>query len=124
MSHFATYKANVSNETFLIEALKEMGFAVEKNKTIRDYYRQNAQVDIAVVGKPIGFKWNADEKKYDVIADWWGTGTREKEFCNKVSQLHEKYKVENICRSKGLRHGAWKLLEDGSLQLEAEQYVY
>ena len=124
MSHFATYKANVTSKKYLLRALKEMGYETVLDTTIRDYFGQTQKVQVAVHEQPIGFLWNEDEKKYDVVADWWGTKVRENEFCNKVSQLHEKHKVKSICKSKGLKAGNWKTLEDGSLQMVATQTVY
>ncbi len=124
MSHFATYKANVSNINYLKKALEEMNFSVEENVSITDYYNQTQKVDLRLVDLPVGFKWNEEEKKYDVIADWWGTKLREKEFCSQVSQLHEKYKVEDICEKNNLIFSSWETLEDGSIQLEAMQNVY
>lgn len=124
MSHFATYKANVSSQKYLVKALKEMGYEVELNSTIKDYYGANQTVQVAVAGKPLGFSWNKEQKKYDVIADWWGTGIREKDFCNLVSQLHEKYKVTDICKSKGLKVNKWTKLKDGSIQMVATESIY
>lgn len=124
MSHFATYKANITSRKYIMQALKEMGYEIVMNTTIRDYYNQNREVQFAIKDKPIGFSWNKDEKKYDIIADWWGTGVREKEFCNQISQLHEKYKVVDICKNKGLKAGKWNTLKDGSIQMVATQTVY
>ena len=125
MSHFAHYEIHCDNLDFIKKALEEMGYEfTEGRHTIRDYYNNERQVELSVKGKPIGFVWNDEAQKYDVVADWWKTGIREKEFTSKASQLHNKATVEDICRRKRLRFGGWTTLEDGSLQMTATRTIW
>lgn len=124
MSHFAVYEANVTNAKYLKKALEEMGLIWSEDVDITDFYGHKRRCDIGIVDKSIGFVWNEESEKYDVVADWWKTGYREQDFCNRISQLHEKYKVEDICAEQGFQVGEWSTLEDGSIQMVASRTIW
>ena len=75
MSHFTKIdRANIIDVTAFIAACKELGFNdVKQNTTIKDFYGQSMNVDVAVkVGKyDIALKKNSNGT-YDMVADWWG----------------------------------------------------
>lgn len=104
MSHFAVYDCNVSNIEYVKRGLQEMGLGFKENQVINDWARQSRTVELAVVkdGKvlPIGWNRKTDEEgnqTLDLVAEWFQVPLREREFTNKLSQLHSKYQVLDVC---------------------------
>jgi hypothetical protein len=104
MSHFAAYVCKVDNVEYVKKAIQEMGYGVKENTTIIDWAKQKRNVALAVVdesGKvmPLGFavKKNEQGQTLECLADWFMTPFSEKKFTNTVAQLHDKYRVLDIC---------------------------
>lgn len=118
MSHFVTVQLNLTNETYLVEALKELGYKVRVGRrSIPNGFGQEATVDIWLEGYPIGFV--KKDRGYELVADWWGTGINRVEFAHKVQQTYAKHQVLDVCKKAGLRPGQWVTKEDGTLEMVA-----
>lgn len=100
MSHFAVYTCNVSNMEYVKKGLKEMGLGYKENTVITDWYGQHRKAELAVVnesGKLLPLGWVRENGELGLQADWFKVPYSEKEFTNKISQLHSKYQVMEIC---------------------------
>jgi hypothetical protein len=95
MSHFTTVTLLIFDLEELKICLRELGYTVIPDTTIRGYGNSNQTVDLAVStsGYPMGFRKNFTGE-YEVIADWWGVkGTNEKEFTTKLKTIYAERKV-------------------------------
>jgi hypothetical protein len=101
MSHFAVYTCNVSNLEFVKQGLQEMGLDSKEGVQIKDWYGQTRTAELAVVqdGKVLPLGWVRDEETSELglQADWYVLPWSEKEFTNRISQLHSKYQVIETC---------------------------
>lgn len=101
MSHFAVYTCNVSNMEYVKKGLAEMGLDFKENTTIVDYFSQERKAELAVVKDgqllPIGWVRDNETGELGLQADWYKVPYSEKEFTNRISQLHSKYQVIDIC---------------------------
>lgn len=129
MSHFAKYEVKVSRLDFIKQALVEMGYSYKENGTVRTDFGESRKAKLVVVrdGKPIsvGFCENKQSGELELIADWWGLRIPEKEFTNKLSQLHSKYQVLETCEEN-----RWNVDEDdivvndaGEIEILATQWI-
>jgi Protein of unknown function (DUF1257) len=115
---------------YVKRALGEMGLNFKENVKITDYYKQNRFAVLAVVSKegkllPLGWVQNEKTKELELQADWFKVPMSERDFTNKVSQLHSKYQVLDICDEN-----RWNVdMEDitvnsqGEIEILATQYV-
>lgn len=99
MSHFAVYTCNVSNMEFVKKALAEMGLGFKENTQITDWYGQNRQAELAVVkdGTVLPLGWVRENGELGLQADWYKVPYSEKQFTDRISQLHSKYQVLEVC---------------------------
>ena len=128
MSHFAKYQVKVSNIEFIKKALIEMGYTYKENTKVNTNFGESRPARLVVVrnGNPlsIGFCPNANGE-LELIADWWGTRIPANEFTTKLSQLHSKYQILEVCEEN-----RWEIEEDtlqfndaGDLEIYATQFV-
>jgi len=86
MSHYSRVKTLFRHREALIACLKNLGYEVETDTTIRGHHGEHT-VDIAVTrtkGYGIGFVRNGDGT-YDMVADWWGvTGAGERKIAQQL----------------------------------------
>ncbi len=91
MSHIARIKTRMVQKTYILAAIKDLGYtAVEKGK-IRTFGLIRTPVDIQVStgkgGYDIGLKKQDDG--YEIVADWWGVkGVGQVDFTKKVAQRY------------------------------------
>jgi|SRR5579875_4201041 len=132
MSHFKAYECKVDNLEYVKKAIMEMGFGVKENTTIRDWAHQNRNVALAVVDKngkllPLGFaiKTTNGKQELECIADWFMTPFSEKQFTEKVAQLHDKYRVLDICEQNrwNVEESDITVNEKGEIELYATQWL-
>ncbi len=118
MSHFVETKLNISNQSHLFSALRDMGYELKVGRHIMpNGYGQKRTVDFSLKGYPIGFVKKGEN--YEIVADWWGTGLNRVDFANKLQQNYAKYQVIEVCRKAGLTPGQWVEKEDGTLEMVA-----
>jgi len=128
MSHFAVYECRVSNLDYLKQALAEMELGYIENTTI-DNWSNKVHVDLAVVKNervlPLGWTTNKETKQLELIADWFLLSFSQKDFIDKISQLHSKYQVIETCKEN-----RWHIEEDditindkGEIEIIATQFA-
>jgi hypothetical protein len=132
MSHFAAYECKVDNLEYVKKAIAEMGYGYKENTTITDWAKQKRNVALAVVDKngqllPLGFAIKKTEKgeELECVADWFMTPFGEKEFTNKVAQLHDKYRVLDICEQNrwNVNEEDITVNEKGEIEILATQWA-
>lgn len=129
MSHFAVYTCNVSNLEFVKQGLQEMGLDSQENTQIKDWYGQTRTAELAVVkdGKVLPLGWVRDEETSELglQADWYVLPWSEKEFTNKISQLHSKYQVLETCEENRWNVDADSItvLENGDIEIMASTFA-
>jgi hypothetical protein len=109
MSHFKAFECKVDSVEFVKKALQEMKLGFKENCVIEDWAHQKRDVVLGVVndkGKllPLGFaaeKNKEGQTELKLYADWFMTGFTEKQFTEKVAQLHDKYKAIDVCEKNG-----------------------
>lgn len=121
MSHFKVFDCNVSNIDYVKKAVQEMGYGIKENTVITDWAKQQRQVAVAVVdekGKLMPLGWQVNNGKLDLYADWFMTPFSEKQFTQRVAQLHDKYKVLDTCEQNG-----WNVEADDIVTNDAGELV-
>ena len=91
MSHISHVKTQMVEKEFLIQALKDLGYAYEEGDLeIKGTGGKKAHVAIKInlrLSLDIGFQKNGDA--YEIVADWYGVrGLKKKEFTEKVAQRY------------------------------------
>lgn len=100
MSHWKVFKNDAltnTNTGLLAKALKEMGVDLDTNiKSIRNTWG-NEQVDMGfkVKGQAVALGFKEVGNKLELRGDFYGTGLREVDFMDKVSQLYTKEDIIN-----------------------------
>ena len=88
MSHYSRVKTQFRHREALITCLKNLGYEVETDTTIKGHHGEHT-VDIAVrkaKGYGVGFVKNPDGT-YDMVADWWGVaGTGERKIAQELAE--------------------------------------
>ena len=110
MSHYSRVKTLFRHREALITCLKNLGYNVETDTTIRGHHGEHT-VDIAVTrtkGYGIGFVRNGDGT-YDMVADWWGvTGAGERKIAQQLKEqaaaIQKEY-ARNMVLSQGQADG-------------------
>lgn len=91
MSEYITMKLDIESKEDIIAALEKLGFEVGKQIEIHDEpvhlqgYQGDARVDVAEIvvrrqyvgsaSNDLGFKWNEEEKKWDMIVSDFDRGS-------------------------------------------------
>lgn len=126
MSHFTQVATKISNKELLLTCLKELGYEVEENVSIRGYRGQETPVDIAVrmrQGYDIGFTLGADGT-YSFVADWFGVqGVNEQQFTAKVQQQYALGTVMEQVSRQGFNVVEQQRDEDGQIRLTVRRWV-
>lgn len=126
MSHFTQVTTQIANKEMLVACLKELGYDVEEQMTIKGYRGQETPVDIAVrmqQGYDIGFVRGADGT-YSCIADWFGVqGTNEQQFTQKVQQQYALTTVMNKIGQQGFNVVEQQRADNGEIRLVVRRWV-
>ena len=128
MSHFAKYEVKISNVEFVKKALIEMGYTYRENGTVKTDFGESRPAELVVVrgGTPISVGFCRDAKgELELIADWWGLRIPQNEFTSKLSQLHSKYQVIDICDENrwNVEMDSIQFNEQGELEILATQFA-
>ena len=134
MSHFATISnINILNKSAFIKAAEELGFKIEQNTTIKDWYGKTQNVDVALINNntyDIGLIYNNEKENYSLVADF--DMMNNKYLPEKVQQLQKNYSLGSILENYTSKHDLMEqypnyyiteeINETGELTLEMEQY--
>lgn len=129
MSHFATVKTSIKDREALITALNELKIEFEESSTqllkmnTRWSGNEKQLVDMVIrgaslgIGADVGFKFDATEKTYQIVADDWEL--RRSKYHNFRQTLTEEYTVAIAVKS-GYRVVGRSRAADGRMQIELE----
>ena len=118
MSHFTTIAVEIKNGDLLQQTLKEMGYPVHKNATVRGYLGNEVKADYVIPmpnGYDLGFQQKGD--RYELIADMWGVAMDVPTF---VEAIHQQYAAKLIVQSasnQGFAIEQQEILEDGTIRI-------
>jgi hypothetical protein len=124
MSHFTAVTLLIFDLEELKTCLRELGYTIIPDTTIRGYGNSKQTVDLAVStdGYPIGFRKNFTGE-YEVIADWWGVKvTNEKEFTTKLKTIYVERKVIKYANKK--KYIINKTTDNNSTRIELVRRLY
>lgn len=91
MSHFSRIQTKMVEKDFILQALKDLGFAYEEGQQeVRGFGGQKTEVDIRIPLKlsyDVGLRHTAEG--YTLVADWFGVrGVNQKDFTNRLMQRY------------------------------------
>ncbi len=126
MSHYSRVKTTFRHREALVTCLKNLGYGVETDTTIRGHHGEHT-VDIAVTrtkGYGIGFVRNNDGT-YDMVADWWGVrGAGERNIARQLKEQAEAIQKEyarnmvlSQARAEGFELASETIETDGTIRL-------
>jgi len=112
---------------YVKRGLQEMGLDYKENATITDWYGQTRKAELAVVknGKvlPLGWVRDTETNELQLQADWYVLPWSEKEFTNKISQLHSKYQVMDACEENRWSIDDISINEKGEIEILASSFA-
>lgn len=129
MSHFAVYTCNVHDMNYVKRGLVEMGLDYKENVIIEDWYGQKRRAELAVVKDgellPLGWVRNEQTNELELQADWFKVPFSQKQFTDKISQLHSKYHVLQVCEENRFYVDEDNITvnENGDIEILAVQFA-
>ncbi len=122
MSHFTRIKTQMVEKEFLLQALKDLGYAYEEGElNVHGFARERAGVEIKVragglLAREIGFRKNGDT--YEIVADWWGIGgPKRAEFQQQVTRRYAYHAARAKLEAQGFNLVAEEVEQDGQIRL-------
>lgn len=121
MSHFTRIKTQMVEKQYLMEAIKDLGFAYEEgNAEIRDYAGKSVPVEIKVAVRnsnyAIGFCKVSDG--YEMIADQWDTDDiNRKQLLRQLSQRYAYHAAKDKLEEQGFSLVSEEQQKDGQIHL-------
>lgn len=120
MSHITRIRTRMVQKAYILAALKELGYDVEENCSVRGFLLKQTPVDIKVStgkgGYDIGLNKQADG--YEIVADWWGVrGIRSADFAHQVAQRYAYHAVRTQLEEKGFSLVSENVDKDNSVRL-------
>jgi hypothetical protein len=122
MSHFTRIKTQMVEKQFLLQALKDLGYAYEEGEVdVRGFAAARAKAEIKVragglLGREIGFR-KAGES-YEIVADWWGLGgPKREEFQQQVTQRYAYHAARAKLEAQGFNLITEEVEQDGQIRL-------
>ena len=91
MSHFSRIQTQLTDPTYLLQALHELGFSVEQGALKVDgFLGRQAEAEILIkLENSYGIGLRFSDGAYEIVADWAGVrGLNQKQF---VQQLTQRY---------------------------------
>ncbi len=114
MSHFNTLRSKLTDVVILQNSLRQLGFVVQSNATVRGSNCQHVQADLVAVlegGYDLGWSRNVDGS-LDLVADLWGVA-RKHDMSQLLSAINQKYAVNQTLAAVqrlGLQNATVKLV--------------
>lgn len=90
MSHFSHIKTQMVEKEYLLQALRDLGYAVEEGDlSIGGFGRQKANVEIRVQTKGYAVGFDRTAGGYQLVGDWFGVkGISRTRFLREVTQRY------------------------------------
>jgi hypothetical protein len=120
MSHFSKIQTKISDEGYLLKALRDLGYNPVSGKlSVRGYEGSRTQVDIRIPSKntcyDIGFRKQGEH--YVCVADWFGLrGIKQDEFLENLTQRYASLIVKDQLIAQGFNL-AEERQEEGHIHL-------
>lgn len=124
MSHFTTIQVQIKNGETLYRCLRELGYHVEENTTVRGYQKQTTQADYVVRqknGYDLGFRRTGET--YELVADFWGAQINPEEFVQSVTQKYAYKMLMVSVEEQGFQVEEEERLEDGTLRVVVGKWM-
>jgi hypothetical protein len=120
MSHISRIKTQMVEKTFLLDALKDLGYAFEEGDfKIKAYGGDEVKVELRVklkLSNDIGLRKNAGH--YEVVADWWGVRSKKKDaFVNQLTQRYAYHATKAKLEQQGFALVEEETQETGQIRL-------
>ena len=121
MSHFTRIKTHMVEKQYLVQALKDLGYAPDQgNLHVRGFGGRRSAVEIRVPtrgrGYDIGFRQVGGA--YEVVADWWGIrGINRQQFVRQLVQRYAYHAARAKLEEQGFTLAAEETAADGSVHL-------
>lgn len=128
MSHFSRIKTQMVEKEYLLQALKDSGYAYEvgENLKIRGYGWQKTPIAIRVSTKSgsydIGFRKNG--RSYECVADWWGIrGMNQQKFLQQITQRYAYHAARVRLEAQGFSLVSEEVQEGNRIHLRLRRMV-
>ncbi len=124
MSHFTTLQVQIKDAELLEETLKELGYSVERNASLRGYLWNRTRADLVIRQKngfDIGFRRNGDH--YELVADLWGARIDPQTFLGPILQRYAYKSLLRSVQQQGYTIEAEERLEDGTIRVVVGRWV-
>jgi uncharacterized surface protein with fasciclin (FAS1) repeats len=124
MSHFTTIKVQIKNGEILHQVLKELGYNVECNTSVRGYQGDTTEAEYVIRqknGYDLGFRRKGEN--YEIVADFWGASINQQTFVNSISQKYAHKTLMATVQEQGLNIEEEQILEDGTVRVVVGRWV-
>lgn len=120
MSHFSRIQTKMVEKDFVLQALKDMGFAYEEGQQeVRGFAGQKTDVDIRIPMKlsyDVGLRHTAEG--YTLVADWFGVrGINQKDFTNRLMQRYAYHATRAKLEQQGFNMVEETVEETGQIRI-------
>jgi hypothetical protein len=125
VSHFSRIKTQMVDKTFLVQALRDLGYATEEGDLkIGGFAWSSTPVSIKVAtpGYDIGFR--LVDGKYSLVADWWGVkGISRTRFLRELTQRYAYLVTRTRLEEQGFTVSSEERGDDGRIHLVLRRAV-
>lgn len=122
MSHFTRIKTQMVEKQYLLQALKDLGYAYEEGEVdVRGFAAERTGAEIKVragglLGREIGFRKVGET--YEIVADWWGIGGPKREqFQQQVTQRYAYHAARTKLEAQGFNLITEEVEQGGQIRL-------
>jgi hypothetical protein len=105
MSHFSTIKTKITDERYLIRAIRELGYTAQQGSlSARGYMGSCTKVNVLIPAKSSGYDvgFRKEGEHYACVADWFGVqDIKQQEFLQKLNQHYATLIVKDQLAEQG-----------------------
>lgn len=128
MSHWKTFKSEVltnTKEDLLRTALSEIGVGLDtERKEIQNTWgREDVDMAFSVNGRGIALGLKQVGDKMELRGDFYGTGLKESEFMDKLTQVYQKHSIVDKLETTGWTVEDITTDAEGNFVIDAYQYA-
>lgn len=124
MSHFTTISVEIKDGVILHDVLRELGYQIELNTTVRGYQGKTTQANYVIRqanGYDIGFRQVGDI--YEIVADFWGAKINQAELLNNIHQKYAHKTLMTFVDTQGFNVESEEVLADGTVRVVVGKWV-
>lgn len=122
MSHFSRIQTQLTEQTFLLKALQDLGCKVTTGKSllraIGGFSNTEAEIvaNLPGTGRQIGFVRQGSH--YAIVADWWGIpSARREEFTRTLTQRYAYHTAVDKLQEQGFTIAHEESAQDGQVHI-------